>query len=48
MKEHLARLSRSHRVAEWVSYGVGLPQYADAFRQNAVTVMDFPLLVNDE
>jgi hypothetical protein len=25
-------------VADWVAYGLGLPQYAEAFRSNAITV----------
>lgn len=26
------------QVADWVSHGLGLAQYADAFRANAITV----------
>lgn len=107
IREHLARLSRSYRVGEWVKWGVGLPQvrrpsiylcylphvsmplsrvrphshcpadtiftqlsnfhtihvvqphhetymysyiyiqYAEVFTSNAVTVEDFPLMIND-
>ena len=33
---------------EWVQHGLGLPQYAEVFRENMITAADFPLLVNDE
>jgi hypothetical protein len=35
-------------VENWVQYGLGLPQYRDAFFNNAVTVLDFPLLLEQE
>lgn len=38
---------QEHRVVDWVVHGLGLPQYALAFRRNAVTALDFPLLVDD-
>ncbi|CAG9466135.1 unnamed protein product [Pedinophyceae sp. YPF-701] len=47
MKLHLNGLHKSYRVAEWVRHGLGLPQYAKAFLDNAVTARDFPILVND-
>ncbi|KAK9834335.1 hypothetical protein WJX81_008044 [Elliptochloris bilobata] len=47
MKRHLQSLLKGHRVAEWVKHAVGLPQYVQAFRDNSITVLDFPTLVND-
>lgn len=38
---------QSHQVADWVEHGLGLPQYAAAFKRSAITALDFPLLVND-
>eukprot|EP00899_Mesostigma_viride_P005378 jgi/Mesvir1/14841/Mv05463-RA.2 len=35
-------------VADWVHHGVRLPQYAEAFRSNAVSLLDFPALANHE
>jgi hypothetical protein len=35
-------------VEAWVQYGLGLPQYRDAFFNNGVTVLDFPLFLEDE
>lgn len=35
-------------VEKWVEYGLGLPQYRDAFARNGVTVLDFPLFLEDE
>lgn len=32
---------------DWVEHGLGLPQYAPAFKRNAVTALDFPLLLSD-
>lgn len=32
-------------VENWVQYGLGLPQYRENFIQNAVTVLDFPLFL---
>lgn len=36
-----------NRVARWVRFGLSLPQYSDAFSDNAVTALDFPVLVAD-
>ncbi|KAI3428021.1 hypothetical protein D9Q98_006407 [Chlorella vulgaris] len=44
---HLVTLLQDHRVEEWVTHGLNLPQYAAAFRQAAITALDFPLLVSD-
>lgn len=35
-------------VENWVQYGLGLPQYRDNFVRNAVTVLDFPLLLEQK
>lgn len=35
-------------MKEWVQHGLGLPQYAEAFRENMITAADFPLLVDEE
>ena len=32
-------------VAHWLEYGLQLPQYREAFVRNAVTVLDFPLIL---
>lgn len=40
-------MRKSYLVAEWVAHGAELPQYSAAFRRNAVTVEDLPLLIND-
>ncbi|CAL8461872.1 g1403 [Coccomyxa elongata] len=47
LQQHLQSLMKGNRVAEWVSHSVGLPQYVKAFRDNSITVQDFPLFVND-
>ena len=36
------QLLTPNRVARWVRFGLSLPQYADAFSDNAVTALDFP------
>lgn len=41
------RPPQDHRVVDWVEHGLGLPQYAAAFKRNAVTALDFPLLAGD-
>ena len=35
------------RASEWVAHAVGLPQYSAAFRANAVTGFDLPVLLRD-
>uniref|UniRef100_A0A061SCX3 Calmodulin n=2 Tax=Tetraselmis sp. GSL018 TaxID=582737 RepID=A0A061SCX3_9CHLO len=45
LTKHTERLLKGHRVADWVSHGLLLPQYAEAFRRNGITALDFPLLV---
>eukprot|EP00884_Botryococcus_braunii_P022435 jgi/Botrbrau1/8876/Bobra.50_2s0031.2 len=47
VEEHLKKLKQGYRVAEWIKHGLGLPQYVDNFRANAITSLDFPILVND-
>ncbi|KAK9858438.1 hypothetical protein WJX84_010174 [Apatococcus fuscideae] len=44
---HLRSLLQGRKVADWVSHSLSLPQYADAFRDNSITALDFPLLVLD-
>ena len=41
------QLLTPNRVARWVQFGLSLPQYSDVFSDNAVTALDFPLLVAD-
>ena len=41
------QLLTPNRVARWVRFGLSLPQYSDAFSDNAVTALDFPVLVAD-
>eukprot|EP00210_Caulerpa_lentillifera_P005334 g5097.t1 len=48
VKQHLQNLKQVVSVKEWVHHGLGLPQYAQAFKQNMITADDFPLLVNDD
>ena len=43
----LLLLLQDHAVEDWVTHGLNLPQYAGAFRRNAITALDFPLLVAD-
>lgn len=47
MHDHLKGLLSAERVAAWMSYGVQLPSYADAFLKNAITGADFPMLINE-
>jgi hypothetical protein len=37
-----------HNVERWVRHGLLFPRYADAFRDNAVTALDFPALIADD
>lgn len=32
---------------QWLEFGLGLPQYREAFTRNAVTVLDFPLILKE-
>ena len=49
LERHLAqdRLMSAAAVERWVEHGLQLPQYAAAFRRNAITALDFPSLVTD-
>ncbi|CAL5222738.1 g5145 [Coccomyxa viridis] len=47
LQRHLQSLMKGHRVTEWVADAIGLPQYVPVFKDNLITVLDFPLLVND-
>lgn len=38
-------LMQGFSVAQWLEYGLRLPQYREAFMRNAVTVLDFPLIL---
>lgn len=44
---HLHTVLSGVRVCDWVRHGLGLPQYAEAFRQHAVSALDFPTLLHD-
>ncbi|GMH41423.1 hypothetical protein BSKO_09333 [Bryopsis sp. KO-2023] len=48
LQNHLKDLLRGSSVGEWVRHGLGLPQFEEAFKKNAITVLDFPLLMEDE
>ena len=43
----LSYARQDHRVEEWVTHGLNLPQYASAFKANAITALDFPFLAAD-
>mmetsp|Transcript_37328 Transcript_37328/g.70107 ORF Transcript_37328/g.70107 Transcript_37328/m.70107 type:complete len:749 (-) Transcript_37328:375-2621(-) len=45
LESHLSRLMTASSVERWVVYGLRLKQYAEAFRRNAITALDLPLLV---
>ncbi|KAL4443446.1 hypothetical protein ABPG75_011183 [Micractinium tetrahymenae] len=47
LRQHLRALLQDHGVVDWVAHGLGLPQYARAFKQNAITALDFPFLLAD-
>eukprot|EP00232_Nephroselmis_pyriformis_P020067 CAMPEP_0182900354 /NCGR_PEP_ID=MMETSP0034_2-20130328/28784_1 /TAXON_ID=156128 /ORGANISM="Nephroselmis pyriformis, Strain CCMP717" /LENGTH=406 /DNA_ID=CAMNT_0025034555 /DNA_START=152 /DNA_END=1369 /DNA_ORIENTATION=+ len=47
LQDRLHGLLTAHEVSEWVRYGIKLPQFADAFLQEAVTTEDFPTLLTD-
>jgi hypothetical protein len=34
-------------VSQWLEFGLELPQYKEAFTRNAVTVLDFPLILEE-
>lgn len=38
----------ANHVVDWVTHGLQLPQYAEAFRQNAINGMDFPTLIEND
>jgi hypothetical protein len=41
-------MSQGTTVEKWVEFGLGLPQYREAFFRNGVTVLDFPLFLEDD
>eukprot|EP01018_Ginkgo_biloba_P032489 Gb_01581 [translate_table: standard] len=47
MLDHLQNMLTADRVVDWVTHGLQLPQYAQAFRRNAVNGLDFPALIED-
>lgn len=48
MLDHLQNMLTADRVVDWIIHGLQLPQYAHAFRENAVNGLDFPALVEDD
>lgn len=47
LDRHLHSVLDGVRVADWVQHAVGLAQYAEAFRANAISPLDFPLLIQN-
>ncbi|CAD7700966.1 unnamed protein product [Ostreobium quekettii] len=47
LRGHLAKMLEGSSMAEWVRHSLQLPQYVQAFQENAITAEDFPLLVMD-
>ena len=48
LQDHLSNMMTADHVVDWVTHGLQLPQYAEAFRQNAVNGMDFPALIEND
>lgn len=48
MLDHLSNMMTANHVVDWVTHGLQLPQYAEAFRQNAINGMDFPALIEND
>jgi len=48
MMDHLKNMMTANHVVDWVTHGLQLPQYAEAFRQNAIMGLDFPALIENE
>ncbi|XP_024374731.1 uncharacterized protein [Physcomitrium patens] len=48
MLNHLSNMMTANHVVDWVTHGLELPQYAEAFRQNAINGMDFPALIEND
>ncbi|CAK9217792.1 unnamed protein product [Sphagnum jensenii] len=48
MMDHLQNMMTANHVVDWVIHGLQLPQYAEAFRQNAIMGLDFPALIENE
>ena len=42
------QLLTAHRVERWVRYGLGFPQYAQRFEDNAITALDFTALIAND
>ncbi|WIA19292.1 hypothetical protein OEZ85_003927 [Tetradesmus obliquus] len=47
LDQHLHKVLEGVKVWEWITHSLGLPMYAEAFRDNAITVHDFPMLVSN-
>jgi hypothetical protein len=47
-QDHLQNMMTANHVVDWVMHGLQLPQYAEAFRQNAIMGLDFPALIENE
>eukprot|EP00854_Cymbomonas_tetramitiformis_P013067 gene13067-15435_t len=45
LEAHLNDIMTCDEVVRWVTHGLQLPQYAEAFRANAITALDFPMLL---
>ncbi|KXZ44899.1 hypothetical protein GPECTOR_61g852 [Gonium pectorale] len=45
---HLHAVLSGVRVCDWVRHGLGLPQYAEAFRNHSITALDFPMLIESD
>ncbi|XP_002974863.2 uncharacterized protein LOC9637430 [Selaginella moellendorffii] len=48
MKDHLQNMLTADTVVNWVSHGLQLPQYADAFQRNAINGLDFLSLIEND
>ncbi|KAG0593335.1 hypothetical protein KC19_1G322100 [Ceratodon purpureus] len=48
MLDHLSNMMTADHVVDWVTHGLQLPQYAEAFRRNAINGMDFPALIEND
>eukprot|EP01018_Ginkgo_biloba_P005336 Gb_13753 [translate_table: standard] len=47
MLDHLQNMLTADRVVDWITHGLQLPMYAQAFQENAVNGLDFPALIED-
>mmetsp|Transcript_3012 Transcript_3012/g.7509 ORF Transcript_3012/g.7509 Transcript_3012/m.7509 type:complete len:777 (+) Transcript_3012:120-2450(+) len=42
--EHMEQMLQGSRVSDWIHHGLEMPQYAAPFKENAISIGDFPLL----